>query len=116
MLFAIDGLQLNSVYIGVIVVLATGSLYVSSLCSSGLRTLTVSGPAILLVFVPLGRFIRPFETVLLSPLDALLLAAVLVLSLRFAFENHRSAERNFKRVGGQVLVMATGLALIARPF
>ena len=116
MLFAIDGPQLNPVYIGMIVVLATGSLYASSLCSSGLRTLTVSGPAILLVFLPLGRFIRPFDAVLMSRLDALLLAGLLGLSLRFAFENHRSAERNFRRVGRQVLLMATGLALIARPF
>ena len=116
MLFAIDGPQLNPVYIGIVVVLATGSLYVSSLCSSGLRTLTVSGPAILLVFLPLGRFIRPYGYVLMSPMDALVLAGLLVLSLRFAFENHRSAERNLRRVGWQVLVMATGLAFIARPF
>jgi len=116
MLFAIDGPQLNPVYVGVIVVLVTASLYVSSLCSSGLRTLTVSGPAILLVFFPLGRFIRPFDALVMSSFEGLLLAGLLVLALRFAFENHRSAERNFRRVGRQVLLMATGLALIARPF
>jgi hypothetical protein len=78
--------------------------------------LTVSGPAILLVFLPLGRFIRPLDALLMSPIDALVLAGLLVLLVRFAFENHRSAERNVARVTRQVLVMATGLALIARPF
>jgi hypothetical protein len=114
MLLAIDGPQLNPVYAGLIVVLVTASLYVSSLCSSGLRTLTVSGPAILLVFFPLGRFGRPADTLLMSSFEGLLLASLLVLALRFAFENHRSAERNFKRVGLQLLGMAAVLALIVR--
>lgn len=115
-LFAIDGPQLNPVYLGIIVVLATASLYVSSLCSSGLRTLTVSGPAILLLFFPLGRFIRPFDPLAMSSFEALLLAGLLVLALRFAFENHRSAERTFRRVGRQLLVMTAVLALIAGRF
>jgi hypothetical protein len=116
LLVAIDGPQLNPVYLGIILVLVTGSLYVSSLCSSGLRTLTVSGPAILLVFFPLGRFIRPFDALVMSSFEKLLLAGLLVLALRFAFENHRSAERNVTRVGRQVLVMAAVLALIAGRF
>jgi len=113
-LFAIDGPQLHPGYIGLLIVLATGSLYVSSLCSSGLRTLTVSGPAILLVFFPLGRFLRPIDALAVSSFDLLLLASLLVLALVFAFENHRSAERNATRVGRQLLVMMAVLALIAR--
>ena len=97
---------MHPVYLGVIVVLATASPYVSTLCSSGLRALTVSGPAILVVFLPLGRMIEPFDTDLRSPVGGLMLAGVLVLALCFAFENHRSAERDFKRVGRQLLVMA----------
>lgn len=116
MLLAIDGPQLNPVYVGLIVVLVTASLYVSSLCSSGLRTLTVSGPAILLVFFPLGRFIRPFDALVMSSLEKLLLAGLLLLGLRFAFQNHRSAERDLRRVGPQLLVMAVVLALIAGRF
>lgn len=112
-LFAIDGLQFNPVYIGLIVALATGSLYVSSFCSSGLRTLTVSGPAILLVFVPLGRFLRPVPPDPMLPVE-ILLASLLLLALRFGFENHRSGERDFKRVGRQLLVLtALLLALLA---
>ena len=114
MLFMIDGPQLNPAYLGLVVVLVTASLYVSSLCSSGLRTLTVSGPAILLVFFPLGRFVRPADTLVMTSFEGLLLASLLVLALFFAFENHRSAERNFRRVGGQVLVMATLLVFIVR--
>lgn len=111
----IDGPQLNPVYAGIIVVMTTTSLYVSTLCSSGIRTLTVSGPAILLVFVPLGRFISPSYADALSAVDGLVLAGLLLLVLRFAFENHRSAGRDFKRVGRQLLVMAAVplLALIA---
>ena len=116
MVFALDGPQLNPVYIGIVVGIATTSLYVSSLCGSGVRALTVSGPAIVVAFLPLGRFFRPFDATAPSPLDALMLAGLLVLSLYFAFENHRSAERNFTRVGRQVLVMAAALALVARPF
>ena len=114
LLFAIDGPLFNPGLIGVLVVLVTASLYVSSLCSSGLRTLTVSGPAILLVFFPLGRFIRPSAALGIWSFEGLLLAGLLLLALLFAFENHRSAERNFKRVGRQVLVLATVLALFAR--
>lgn len=97
---------LNSFYLGVIVVLATASLYVSTFCGSGLRALTVSGPAILVVFLPLGRIIGPFEADVRSPAGVLVVGAVLVLALRFGFENHRSAERSLQRVGRQLLLMA----------
>ncbi|MDO8679645.1 MAG: hypothetical protein Q7R30_14030 [Acidobacteriota bacterium] len=107
---------MHPVYLGVIVVLATASLYVSTLCSSGLRALTVSGPAILVVFLPLGRMIEPFDADLRSPYGVLVLAGLLLLALRFAFENHRSAERSLPRVGRQLLLMAAVplLALIIR--
>ena len=117
MLFAIDGPPLSPVYIGHHRRASiTGSLYVSTLCSSGLRALTVSGPAILIVFLPLGRSLRPFRR---RPhcrlLDGSLLAGLLLLALRFAFENHRSAGRDFTRVGRQLLVMAAlVVALLGR--
>lgn len=118
MLVSSDVNPLYPAYVGVIVILTTASLYVSTLCTSGLRTLTVSGPAILLVFLPLGRIIGPLDADLRSPVGGLVLAGLLLLTLRFAFENHRSAERDLARVARQLLVMAAVplIALIARRF
>jgi hypothetical protein len=113
-----DGNPFDPSYLGAIVTVVIASLYVSTLCSSGLRTLTVSGPAILVVFLPLGRLIGSIDADLRSPYGVLVLAGLLLLALRFAFENHRSAERDLKRVGRQLLVMAAVplLALIVRRF
>ena len=76
--------------------------------------MTISGPALLVVFWLLGRFLTPFEADPLSPVGGVVLAGLLVLALYFAFENHRSAERDLKRVARQLLVMTALLfALIA---
>lgn len=116
-LAAIDGPQFNPVYAVVVVVVTMTGLYVSTLCSSGIRALTISGPALLVVFWLLGRFLTPFDADPLSPVGGVVLAGLLLLALYFAFENHRSAERDLKRVARQLLVMTALLfALIAGQF
>ena len=116
-LAAIDGRQFNPVYAVVVVVVTLTGLYVSTFCSSGIRALTISGPALLVVFWLLGRFLTPFDADPLSPVGGVVLAGLLLLALYFAFENHRSAERDLKRVARQLLVMTALLfALIAGQF
>jgi hypothetical protein len=112
----------------VVIVLTTSSLYVSSLCSSGIRAMVFSLPApvgtlflFLSVYVPVNdvvyrrlmeRDARPSREIFLSYVTAqraavLLLAASLVaLLLRYGLDNHRTGDRQFKRI----LTQAAGIA------
>jgi hypothetical protein len=117
-LLSVGDMRPNPVHAGVIILLTTGSLYVSSLCTSGLRALVLSvaivfGVTVLVGFLFSARVAAPdlfdgrwpwiFVTVLVT--------GVLALALRFALENHRSAKQGAKRVFQQVMWMAGALTL-----
>jgi hypothetical protein len=120
---------------GAVIVMAACSLYVSSLCSTGLwalvmalpaaaatamfamvvgervgaasyalsaRMLTATGPAAL----HLGRF---GMTRLATVLTVLIISAVIAVALRFAFANHRAAERSAGATLRQVMVLAASI-------
>lgn len=99
----------NAWHAGAIIILTTGSLYVSSLCRSGLRALMVSAPVMLALSVlslySAGVYGSP------RALLAVPLAGVVALMLWFALENHRSAEHGARRVSQQVMWMAGCLGL-----
>jgi hypothetical protein len=90
---------------GVIVMLTIGSLYISSLCRTTVRALMLSG-AVLLALGQLTLYL------LVAHVDVVIaFAGVIVLSMWFALQNHRSAEHGAGRVIRQVLWMAACLAL-----
>ena len=123
---AVPLMQLESVIIATLL-LASGSLYVSSLCRSGLWALIMSMPVIvasaLFFQLSIDWLARP-AYVLVRQLDGgtlttrpffywpprampyLLIACSIAIALRFAFINHRSADRPAVRVWLQVIVMA----------
>jgi hypothetical protein len=109
-----DDIRLNQWFAGAAVVLAVGSLYVSSLCSSGVRALVISMPATLGVFV-LGGWLGGHGAFLgfhASPMPFVVLSSVvLALMLWFGLENHRSAERSTRRAAVQALCMSGCVAL-----
>jgi hypothetical protein len=112
-----------------VVLLASGSLYISSLCRSGLWALLMSLPAVVgsALFIQLsfdwlahpsyiavrqltGKPVPRFPVFYYLPpraLAYLLIAGVIALALRFAFINHRSADLAARRVWMQVIVMVT---------
>ena len=115
-----------------VMLLASGSLYISSLCRSGLWALVMSLPAVVgsALFLQLSfewlanptyfavrRFTdgatltaRPFYFLPPRALSLLLIGGVIAIALRLAFINHRSADRPATRVWTQVIVMATFVA------
>jgi hypothetical protein len=118
-----------------VILLIAMSLYVSSLCTSGLWTLLISVPAIFgaTQFVKfLGDELGPrvfglvFRRIAIGGADqipfksliALLLTGFLVLILRFGLINHRSTERVASRVWTQAIWMTgyvvLGIVLITR--
>jgi hypothetical protein len=125
---AIDPKQLLRPELAVAIVLLTaGSLYVSSLCNSGLWALLMSLPVtfVALTFggVAIGRFAAsrassrlagvmastgfgPGPHALTRVLALLLIAGFIAVLVRFAFINHRSAEPAAGRVWKQVILMA----------
>ena len=101
---------------GTIAFLTAGSLYVSSLSSSGLRALLVSGPVMLTLNMITGRVAGG----LLLPsaagggaraILAVAGAGVVALALWFAAENHRSAGHSAGRIVWQVASIAGTLGL-----
>jgi len=93
-----------------IVFLTVGSLYVSSLCRSGVRALIVSAPIMLIVAL-LSLWVATFLSgnprgLLMAPT-----AGVVACMLWFAYENHRSARQSAARVSWQVLWMAGAVAI-----
>ena len=130
---AVSFSQVDSATISV-TLLATGSLYVSSLCRSGLWALLMSIPAVVgstmflqLAFewvggpsfaaarqlagntMPTSR--RPFYFIQPEGLWLLLIAGFIAMLLGFAFANHRSADRAASRVWNQVIAMAVFVAV-----
>ncbi len=98
--------------IAVITLLTSGSLYVSSLCRSGLWALVMSVPAALGAWIFLNVTMDLFGISWLAPtriptvLTLLLITGVIAILLRFAFTNHRSADRPAGRVWKQIILLA----------
>ena len=128
--------------LAVVLVLATASLYISSLASSGIRALVlcvpvVAGgiPLVSWITVLVERAIRTFARnagwhVGSTPTDALVLTSALLftagfaaLAIRFGTSNYRRGDRSLMRIAGQVtcifayaLVAVTfGTFLVLRP-
>ena len=113
-------LRIDPSYIGAVIVMAAGSLYVSSLCSSGLRALLMSLPVSLIVIVlfhvltsapywglnAFGKLTRS-GALSIERYEARLMPVVWVVfvavALRLAFLNHRSSERGATRVWRQLI-------------
>ena len=102
-------IRINEWYACAILILTVTSLYVSSLCNTGIRALLLSVLATPLVLLVSAQF--RLESHHLTMSQAVLLACFVTLLLWFGFENHRSAERGVGRIGQQVFVMAGCLAL-----
>jgi hypothetical protein len=130
----IQFLQRNPQLAGGVAVLTLISLYVSSLCTSGLQALLISLPVIFGVVLPAGVVAawrgsyglhsvvaarrsaeKAWASVgmsldaggrLMSLLELLLVAAILAVALRFALGNHRSTAHAGRRVWTQVIVMS----------
>ena len=122
--------RVNAWFVGRIVLLAAASLYVSSLCASGLRAVMTSASAIVVVclVVPFTYdFVRPLVVWSVDSLltatqhvairwwtEPLLVAtggSFLPLVLWFGLVNHRSAERGLGRVYRQAACLAAWLAV-----
>jgi len=117
-----------------IILFTTGSLYVSSLCATGIQALLISAAAlpvvalfVQMVLEPLesrlfvwasdqvGAFpalgLRPGDTRFPTALALCLGAGFVLVMLRFAMVNHRSAERGAGRVWKQLLWLAVCLLI-----
>ena len=114
----------------VLVWLTTSSLYISSLSGSGVKAAVFNIPALFgtVLFVrasiavaywipplPVGaagsgwRVFPQTWTTVLTPAALALTLTLAALALRFAFENHRSAERSRRRVFGQLAWLGSAL-------
>lgn len=100
-----DGLGMSPWFAGMVVFLTAGSLYVSSLSDSGAKAFVVSIPVMLVVTLLVFRLAFGVAT---PPFisQAWVMVMLTALALWYAFENHRSAGRDLKRVAWQVGVMA----------
>ena len=110
------GLRVNFSFVGTLFILTVGSLYVSSLCTSGVKALLLSLPGAALIFGLVSFFtwvsqaqavVRVRHAAELSMWLSLGLAVgFLAMLLWFAMSNHRSGERGVSRVWPQAIWMA----------
>ena len=110
------GLRVNFSFVGTLFILTVGSLYVSSLCTSGVKALLLSLPGSALIFGLVSFFtwvsqaqavVRVRHAAELSMWLSLGLAVgFLAMLLWFAMRNHRSGERGVSRVWPQAIWMA----------
>lgn len=102
-------MRINDWYVSGVLILTVTSVYLSSLCNSGLLALLLS-----VLATPFVMFIGA-QSILgrphLTALQALLLGGMLMLVLWFGLENHRSSDRAVSRIARQAFVMAGCLAL-----
>ena len=91
----------NPAHAGVVLLLTIGSLYVSSVCRSGLQALAWSVPVLVIALQLVSRFALLGFTH--GPLLAGALAIAAVAAMWFGLENHRSTRPEAKRVGWQAL-------------
>jgi len=102
---AADGpIRLTGWHVAGVVLLTAIGLYVSSLTSSSLRTFFVSAavPLGLIMAIAAAR-ILPFWPS--TPFNFALVLAFVALLLGLAFDNHRSGERNARRVCTQLFIL-----------
>jgi hypothetical protein len=122
-----EDFRIDPWYVGMVIINAAGSLYVSSLCSSGLRALLLSLPIPLIVIVLFRVLsaapywgVAAFGTLTrsqglsieryqwrLMPVVWLIFFAI---ALRLAFVNHRSSEHGPQRIWRQAAWMAGSMA------
>lgn len=105
LLLSISGLEIGvgPWYVAEIVMLTVCALYVSSLCSNGVRALVLSLAPAAAATLTVGWLPRTWS----SPAPPLVVLAVFVaLALYFALQNHRTAERGVRRVAVQVFWLA----------
>jgi len=106
-LLAAGAASISGWHIGVIGLLTIGSLYISSLCRSGLHALAWSVPVLVVASLLLGSRLVPMLFT-----NQLLLAGALTASgagaAWFGFENHRTTKPAVRRVSWQALVIAAG--------
>jgi hypothetical protein len=112
---------------GIELSLAAGSLYASSLASSGLKALVSVLPAIALsmvyaqmviwilleAFRPIRRTRVPASVA--GSIDVLLVAGLAALFIVLGFHNYRTSERSARRVAVQVALVAVYLAVLMIP-
>lgn len=98
--------HLTGWYVAILVLLTAIGLYVSSLSSSSLRALLLSA-AVPLAAITAANMLRiaPPGRFSLTLVNVALLAGLVGLLLWFAFDNHRSAERSFRRVSVQLVIL-----------
>jgi hypothetical protein len=108
----VDVSRLSLWHAGIVVLLTVGSLYVSSLCRSGLQALTWSVPVLVVALLLLGSRLAPSR---LGPwistegsLVAGALATAAAAAVWFGLENHRSTTPDIRRVGSQAMWIAAG--------
>ena len=106
-LLAVGEIGIRAGHIGVIALMAVGSLYISSLCRSGLHALAWSVPVLFVALSLLGSRLGPMlftnELVLAGALTAAGTAAAW-----FGFENHRTTKTAVSRVSWQAFGIAAG--------
>jgi hypothetical protein len=103
-------IRLNGWFVVSLVLLIAIAVYVSSLSSSSLRALVVS-VAVPLVLIMATSGLRLVVRWDLTRVNVALFGAFVVLLLRLAFDNHRSADRNAPRVYTQLFILLGCLAL-----
>jgi hypothetical protein len=127
---AADDVRINAWFAGTVVLVTAASLYVSSLCASGLRAVLTAISVIVaasLVVPFASEFVRPLvvrsvDSALTGaqiawlrsmtvPFALVLGAGLLGLLLRFALVNHRSSERSVRHVWPQVACITAWLTL-----
>ncbi len=104
---AAGGASVQAWHVGAITFLAVGSLYISSLCRSGLHALAWSVPVLVFALPLLGSRLGP----LLFTNQLLLAGAISVagaLAAWFGFENHRTSQPAARRVAWQAMFIAAG--------
>ena len=106
-LLAAGEVGIRAWHLGVIALLTIGSLYISSLCRSGLHALVWSVPILVIALLLLGSRLSPMLFT-----NRLLLAGALTAAgaaaAWFGFENHRTTKPAVRRVGWQALFIAAG--------
>jgi len=111
-LLAAGAVGVRAWHIGVIALLAVGSLYISSLCRSGLHALAWSVPVLIVALLLLGSRLGPLlftnERLVAGALTAAGVAAAW-----FGLENHRTTAPAGGRVSWQALVIAAGPVVAA---
>jgi len=126
---SVEPMRVNGAFAGVVLVTAAVSLYVSSLCSAGLKALLIAVPSAfatlpILQLCEMAAYlvarlagIRTGGVPLTMPFNDRLVAieavVLIVILVRLAATNHRSADSDGRRVWGQLTSAAAFMVLTA---